>query len=394
MVPVMVWDPIERLLWGIALSFAFYCGIYYINKGRKREIFNEKIILFGFASILIGFGFTLLFTFFQILFVPGNLIDNTFRGDYELTGIPYEIFGKLSYVSLGLCGMFFMLSFDIIIKRTKYLPTIGFFVLVIMVILAPTQDFARTAYNFGITIGMIILVPIVLYLYTKWSRLEFKAFSAFLLFGYILLNIALNLAKKGHKELDFYPLSLSPSMFILACFFILFPSLFNPERISHHPLFIWISYAFIAVPILTIITILDIILEIYPYFIIIITGGTIYISILFYLVIRDIRSDISTKSQERKRDILELFTRPENVTEEDVIFHKERKICLVCKGKLSRSIYLCPECDAIYCKKCSSMLSTLENACWSCNAPFDPSKPVKPFEKIDKEPKIIGVKES
>jgi hypothetical protein len=26
-------------------------------------------------------------------------------------------------------------------------------------------------------------------------------------------------------------------------------------------------------------------------------------------------------------------------------------------------------------------MSNLENACWVCNAPIDPSKPVKPFKK-------------
>lgn len=59
----------------------------------------------------------------------------------------------------------------------------------------------------------------------------------------------------------------------------------------------------------------------------------------------------------------------------------------MCKGKVSRINYICPECDALYCIKCSEALSNLENACWVCNEPFDESKPTKPFkqEEVDIE---------
>ncbi len=86
--------------------------------------------------------------------------------------------------------------------------------------------------------------------------------------------------------------------------------------------------------------------------------------------------------------ILIIFTRPQKVTEEEVIFHRERKICLVCKGKLLRSIYLCPECDALYCIKCSEALSTMENVCWACYTPIDPAKPVKIIKEQEKDIEI------
>ena len=78
-------------------------------------------------------------------------------------------------------------------------------------------------------------------------------------------------------------------------------------------------------------------------------------------------------------------TRPEELTEEEISISKEKKICLVCKGKVSRTVYVCPECDAFYCDNCSKALVNLENACWACNFPIDESKPVKPYKKDDKE---------
>ena len=81
-----------------------------------------------------------------------------------------------------------------------------------------------------------------------------------------------------------------------------------------------------------------------------------------------------------------MFAKPQKVTEEEVSISKEKKICLVCKGKLARyNIFLCPECNTFYCSKCAHALSDLENACWVCEVPFDESKPVRLPEKKEEE---------
>ena len=51
-------------------------------------------------------------------------------------------------------------------------------------------------------------------------------------------------------------------------------------------------------------------------------------------------------------------------------------ICLVCKSKIARDTYLCPDCNAFYCTKCKFALKNSENACWVCETPFDIDKPV------------------
>jgi len=75
--------------------------------------------------------------------------------------------------------------------------------------------------------------------------------------------------------------------------------------------------------------------------------------------------------------LIRLTKRPDHITEEEVTFHKERKICLVCKGKLSRSLYLCPKCDALYCGNCVQALADLENVCWVCDEILDETKPTR-----------------
>ncbi len=87
---------------------------------------------------------------------------------------------------------------------------------------------------------------------------------------------------------------------------------------------------------------------------------------------------------------LDLSKRRE-ITEEEVSISKEKKICVVCKGKaIGYNIFICPNCDTVYCQKCVQTLSNLENTCWACNVPLDPSKPFKLYqeEEIEIEPKV------
>jgi len=79
--------------------------------------------------------------------------------------------------------------------------------------------------------------------------------------------------------------------------------------------------------------------------------------------------------------------------EEKVTIHKEKKSCLVCKGEVERfNIYICPECNSIYCNNCARTLTNLENACWVCNAPIDALKPTIPIkeEGLEYNAKISG----
>ncbi len=65
---------------------------------------------------------------------------------------------------------------------------------------------------------------------------------------------------------------------------------------------------------------------------------------------------------------------------DEVAIHKEKKICLVCRGEVLRFTYIC-ECGAIYCDNCARAVTDLENLCWVCDVPIDYSKPVKTKEE-------------
>lgn len=77
---------------------------------------------------------------------------------------------------------------------------------------------------------------------------------------------------------------------------------------------------------------------------------------------------------------------PQKITEEEVTFLKEKKICLVCKGNIEGfNNYICPKCEVLYCEHCARALIDLENACWVCKSPLDESKPSKSYKRKENE---------
>ena len=85
-----------------------------------------------------------------------------------------------------------------------------------------------------------------------------------------------------------------------------------------------------------------------------------------------------------KEESIKVPLKKSEITEEEVSFSKEKKICLVCKGKISGfNIYVCPECEAIYCATCAKAIINLENMCWACDCTIDESQPIKPYIEED-----------
>jgi hypothetical protein len=88
-----------------------------------------------------------------------------------------------------------------------------------------------------------------------------------------------------------------------------------------------------------------------------------------------------------KDSLFRVTQRPDQITDEEVTYYREQKICLICKGKVAGfNTYICPSCEALYHEECARTLSDLENACWVCNQPIDETKPTKPFKIVEERP--------
>ena len=99
--------------------------------------------------------------------------------------------------------------------------------------------------------------------------------------------------------------------------------------------------------------------------------GQVISASLWYLGLRE--EDVKIREKPKKdvsieEGLFRLTKRPDNITEEEVTFHREKKICLVCKSRVEKFNYICPKCDALYCMNCAQALTNLENVCWVCDS--------------------------
>ena len=110
------------------MTLLFVCGIVYINRGRKRDVLNEKIMMVGFGSYFIGLTFQRLFGgYLGHFFVDGgawNYTSYNWAGSFDNPGIIFETLFKIDYILWAIGAAIFILAFEIGIKKTKYVLTL------------------------------------------------------------------------------------------------------------------------------------------------------------------------------------------------------------------------------------------------------------------------------
>jgi hypothetical protein len=382
MAEVMIWQPFELILWGIAISMTVICAIFYFKNAKNTSAnFNEKLIIYGWTSVYIGIAFFIFFLILMGFQLPGKFIGNGFYGNYSLYEVKNNylasIFCRAGFVSHACGWVLFYYSFERIFKRTRYLLTSFILVSIVLIILLPLE---LTYIYFTIVYSSVHLFTFfyIMFIYSKWSRLEFKAVSFYLMFGASLFIPGLFLTTFEIKQLNIVPLILGPIFIIIGTSIGMIPAIAKQNILSKVAIY-WCSAFSIGCFIVVIVyfTIINVPIE----YVVIHLGILLFMSYIMLYTRSIIKKQEKSYEKKELREVLTAFTKPSNVTEEEISISKEKKICLVCKGKLSRINYICPECDALYCINCSEALSNLENACWVCNEPFDESKPVKPFKK-------------
>ena len=388
----MIWGPFERILWGIAISIYFIGGFLYLKRGKERENYNERILLYGFAGILYCVMIFMIFRLTAEYFIPGEFQFNVFYGDYGNIDVTYEILMKLAWISFFAGFMWHFLTIEFSLKRTKYIPTIYSIASILVYILIPL-DLINTYMIYLLILSIIGFIWFaVMILFINQSRSEFKTVASYIITAATFETIGLYFGIQQLKELNLLPIWLSPLFFCLGGIFFIIPMQVNPRFLSNSKRY-WLATNFFTIGMYTFGLIFVIFVGLPLLYVGMIIIMFIFIFYIQYIYFRSMKSQLSSSKisdiSEEKLNVLRTFVRPERITEEEVTFHKEKKICLVCKAHVSRVMYTCPECDALYCIKCSDALSNTENACWVCSTPFDDLKPTRPFEKETEEKEVI-----
>ncbi len=375
---VMIFDPINRFLWGVVFTFYIVCAIQYFNLAKKQDSLKGRIIILGFGGFLLCNSLAWLFWSLEELYIPGHYVGHVYYGDYStIASNPnYLFFNKMGlfFCNLGL-GLF-IFSYEYVRKRTKYVLTITNSSIFGISLILP--------YELGTLIMSMIMLPfnffvavVIFFIYQRWSQVNLKAVSSLFVLTSALYFLGIVLYHPLIKELNIFPLFLAQLVLIVSLLIALLPTLSNPERFSKtHFYYVMINLIVISIAWFIFLYLFVIGITVMLFFIsLIYVIGT---HLLLFFTNRVLKPQQSSEGKEGVPNILSVFTRPQKLTEEEISISKEKRICLVCKSEISRENYNCPECKTFYCSKCAKALSSMENACWVCVAPFDPTKEVKP----------------
>jgi hypothetical protein len=372
------------------------CGIYLFFIGYKKEEMAEKLMLVGYACIFLGFSFARLFFLTADFQIDGIYIDHTFYYDEATEYSPnYILLIKLAYTTLMIGFACFIFVYERGILHTKYFFSILNIIFIILLLISS----GRLTFNIA-TISLTINVSLYLFLFlfmAKRSSEKFKIIVAFLLSGSMIGITGHILDTTVIGDLLNLPTIIPPLLQIFGVIVMISPFLINLERFKKG-IILWYTTicSLFAAFIVVFISLLSTPEESYQRTDPILTWITIFITLALFILILVRMMLILKKKREKKPeefDFIKVFTKPQRITEEEISISKEKKICLVCKGNLSRTMYICPDCYTFYCMKCSTTLITLENACWVCETPFDESKPVKRILHEEKEKSALKVGE-
>ncbi|MFX0025634.1 MAG: hypothetical protein ACFE8M_04405 [Candidatus Hermodarchaeota archaeon] len=325
----------------MAIIILIVSSLFYISQGRKKETSHEKILMYGFAVFWLSIALVRAFFYFS-----DYILEGTYTGDLN------EI----------------ILSFDI----TSYILLYFYLYFFIYIFIS------------------IISVNLMFIWFSIKAKKEIQAISSVVAIGLTVVLIGWAFETITIKELNLISPTFPPIFVIVGVIIAILPLILNLEFFSK-ALANWLvilSIVFILVFLsLTVFTnlplfiISQVIIWISSFVLVL-----VIIYIIFYLVkrVRTPETSLEDKKGELK-DFIRIFTKPLDFSMKEIKFYRDRGLCLVCKNKISGLTYVCPNCDAWYCIKCSKALTELENVCWGCGKPINLFKLLKYEEEHSKK---------
>jgi hypothetical protein len=385
MTEAILFDPIERLFGIMNLVLGYMASYFYYFRGRQNERKAERRLLYGFSMLVIGLTNSRACAFIAMYFIQGHYDGHTFVGDLDVFLPAYGIIATSGYIfqAIGFAQYFFM--YESSIRRTKHFISIlectslGF-----VFITAFFMSFEiNTSLN---TINMIINITFFLVTIVEITRLseyELKAITILLVVAMVLAVISMGLDLDDIKKVGLIPRSIPQALVMISWLFGMAPLLVNPRRFKK-TFRLWLVLGVVSLGFLSTLFAFFIFLystSLLPLWLVIASlAACVILFLIVYSVMRMLKREMEKAILRTSAVPLAVFSKPQKLTDEEISVSKEKQTCLVCKVELSRLNYICPACKALYCTRCSEAVSNLENACWSCNTPIDPGKPIKTVE--------------
>ncbi|MFX0075318.1 MAG: B-box zinc finger protein [Candidatus Hermodarchaeota archaeon] len=323
------------------LIFACVLGIFFISKSKKTKA--NLLLYLGLGTLGVGF-WQLAGTidFVSILATETNLpiyVDSS-NPIHSL----FWFFTTLFEFIFGIAFLYYV-ALHLVVPNKKYYFLALFIIISTAISLLYIFDFNNNIVTTDINLGEDIINTLAI----MGSPIFYLMIADVLLFfGFNVIGLILkSIQSKGIVKNKF--LELSIGNLLLLAFFVVYAVV--PD------------------------TILKLIMRI----------GEIGSIVVIYFSLRESpekSEKVRPKKEVKVEDgLFRLIKRPDVITEEEVSISKEKKICLVCKGKVLSFSFICPECETFYCEKCARAMIDLENVCWACDNPLDASKPFKSYQE-------------
>ena len=387
MVDVIIFSIFDLYLISLASILLILTAIRYFGLAKKKENQNEQIIVNAFSRMFVGFTIYSILLNLSFLYLESNYDNFTFWGNVlDSSLIEYIWLTKLSMISYFTGLSFFFYAYEKVVRRRMHIMTLITLVVIILILSLP-YEFVFFQFH-----TLIFAIIALIYLHSlfnlmKWSQKQLRAATSFIILGSWFLGSFLGYMSPAYMQLGVTPILVFPTFLVIGILLFLAPTIFKPEFFSRKINY-WYFFSLIVISIQFFSLIYTIIESgISPYML------SPLILIIFFIIecsilIKFIKNE-DTTSEKEDIGVLGIFTRPDKITEEEVSVSQEKKICLTCKGKLKRIIYMCPECNTFYCQKCILILSDLENTCWVCDTIIDKNKPIKQSKTVDQHQIIV-----
>jgi len=309
MLSIVGW--LEGIITSSILIFGLLSGLFFVYKSRKTK---AKLLLYmGLLIIFSSIIYLGVFLDFLTILLTNENINNT-----------YGFHAVMTYMwapPVGLIATF--VGAELIIIRGKKLILISFLIFgliyEILIFINPFYSlYSVPPVNSGedlIHTNVIFGTPV--------------SFLLIFLFGYVLTIVDIGFFYKGVKARDilrkkYIILFLGFTLYHIIIFFDAFT---NPRGA-----------------------------------LIIMRAGTFVCFLFWYLGLKEeiitpkyIQPEKEVKIKDSLFRLSEI--KPGEISEEDVTFFREQKICLVCKGEVKGYNYICSKCDALYCENCAKTLT-------------------------------------
>lgn len=379
MTDIVIYTDIDLLLYGIAITLLFIASLQYIGMARKKENPNEKTINNAYGIVFIGLTIQFILLILYLLSLEGDTVEHAYRGTLKNIPLLSEWLYRMSWSVFFGYVTIFIYTFEKIRTKKMHISLLICIGSIVLMILLPFEILLTLGYV-PITI-LYFYYQHVLFTLMKWAKKELKAATSFIIMGTVLIGTNLVFINPLTMRSGAISSIINPLLLIMGTILCMTPTFLKPEfflrKISYWYLF---NMSLIGGHLFLLVLAVILVPEIIIFGIIMFTFFTIEGIVALNSILKEQRA--STK---KGVDIVGVFTRPESITEEEVSVSKEKKICLVCKNEVSRANYICPDCKTFYCEKCSKALGNMENACWVCNSPIDPSKPIKVPQREEEE---------